>query len=228
MNAKTMDKTATNNKKANQARANSIKKVSSGNSSCKKSQTQSNKNETRNEVFNKLYATAEVTREKTRTKKEIQNEVTMRNCTFRPTLYTANSARHKKPLGDPYERLSSTNHNQYIELLQDKKAALELQHCTFSPDLPNLGRHETQSPPKDDIYKRLCDQRKIVEESRKLQKAILNAKELDNCTFSPVINQEKKEPPIKEAAYNRLYLSLIHICRCRRYAVCRSRWSPYH
>eukprot|EP00826_Nyctotherus_ovalis_P056228 TRINITY_DN7549_c0_g3_i1.p1 TRINITY_DN7549_c0_g3~~TRINITY_DN7549_c0_g3_i1.p1 ORF type:complete len:240 (-),score=74.42 TRINITY_DN7549_c0_g3_i1:15-734(-) len=25
-----------------------------------------------------------------------------------------------------------------------------------------------------------------------------------------------------------LGLSLIHICRCRRYAVCRSRWSPYH
>eukprot|EP00826_Nyctotherus_ovalis_P031001 TRINITY_DN24758_c0_g1_i2.p1 TRINITY_DN24758_c0_g1~~TRINITY_DN24758_c0_g1_i2.p1 ORF type:complete len:107 (+),score=1.20 TRINITY_DN24758_c0_g1_i2:155-475(+) len=23
-------------------------------------------------------------------------------------------------------------------------------------------------------------------------------------------------------------LSLIHICRCRRYAVCRSRWSPEH
>ena len=23
-------------------------------------------------------------------------------------------------------------------------------------------------------------------------------------------------------------LSLIHISRCRRYAVCRSRWSPYH
>eukprot|EP00826_Nyctotherus_ovalis_P024474 TRINITY_DN18926_c0_g1_i1.p1 TRINITY_DN18926_c0_g1~~TRINITY_DN18926_c0_g1_i1.p1 ORF type:complete len:108 (+),score=34.03 TRINITY_DN18926_c0_g1_i1:102-425(+) len=25
-----------------------------------------------------------------------------------------------------------------------------------------------------------------------------------------------------------IQLSLIHICRCRRYAVCRSRWSPYH
>ena len=25
-----------------------------------------------------------------------------------------------------------------------------------------------------------------------------------------------------------LMLSLIHIWRCRRYAVCRSRWSPYH
>eukprot|EP00826_Nyctotherus_ovalis_P063372 TRINITY_DN928_c0_g1_i2.p1 TRINITY_DN928_c0_g1~~TRINITY_DN928_c0_g1_i2.p1 ORF type:complete len:210 (-),score=60.16 TRINITY_DN928_c0_g1_i2:17-646(-) len=27
---------------------------------------------------------------------------------------------------------------------------------------------------------------------------------------------------------NEMKLSLIHICRCRRYAVCRSRWSPYH
>eukprot|EP00826_Nyctotherus_ovalis_P008030 TRINITY_DN12072_c0_g2_i1.p1 TRINITY_DN12072_c0_g2~~TRINITY_DN12072_c0_g2_i1.p1 ORF type:complete len:510 (+),score=105.61 TRINITY_DN12072_c0_g2_i1:61-1590(+) len=28
--------------------------------------------------------------------------------------------------------------------------------------------------------------------------------------------------------YTSFNLSLIHICRCRRYAVCRSRWSPYH
>ena len=28
--------------------------------------------------------------------------------------------------------------------------------------------------------------------------------------------------------HNSYYLSLIHIWRCRRYAVCRSRWSPYH
>ena len=27
---------------------------------------------------------------------------------------------------------------------------------------------------------------------------------------------------------NAYALSLIHIWRCRRYAVCRSRWSPYH
>eukprot|EP00826_Nyctotherus_ovalis_P010971 TRINITY_DN1285_c0_g3_i4.p1 TRINITY_DN1285_c0_g3~~TRINITY_DN1285_c0_g3_i4.p1 ORF type:complete len:159 (+),score=38.27 TRINITY_DN1285_c0_g3_i4:317-793(+) len=26
----------------------------------------------------------------------------------------------------------------------------------------------------------------------------------------------------------RCYLSLIHICRCRRSTLCRSRWSPYH
>eukprot|EP00826_Nyctotherus_ovalis_P063028 TRINITY_DN9205_c0_g1_i14.p1 TRINITY_DN9205_c0_g1~~TRINITY_DN9205_c0_g1_i14.p1 ORF type:complete len:538 (-),score=123.38 TRINITY_DN9205_c0_g1_i14:15-1628(-) len=40
----------------------------------------------------------------------------------------------------------------------------------------------------------------------------------------------KKYLARKEVACNAttLQLSLIHICRCRRYAVCRSRWSPYH
>eukprot|EP00826_Nyctotherus_ovalis_P026609 TRINITY_DN20777_c0_g1_i1.p1 TRINITY_DN20777_c0_g1~~TRINITY_DN20777_c0_g1_i1.p1 ORF type:complete len:239 (-),score=53.87 TRINITY_DN20777_c0_g1_i1:22-738(-) len=32
----------------------------------------------------------------------------------------------------------------------------------------------------------------------------------------------------KEFLDKAIELSLIHICRCRRYAVCRSRWSPYH
>eukprot|EP00826_Nyctotherus_ovalis_P021904 TRINITY_DN17151_c0_g2_i1.p1 TRINITY_DN17151_c0_g2~~TRINITY_DN17151_c0_g2_i1.p1 ORF type:complete len:409 (-),score=83.45 TRINITY_DN17151_c0_g2_i1:12-1238(-) len=33
---------------------------------------------------------------------------------------------------------------------------------------------------------------------------------------------------ITETLRKDFHLSLIHICRCRRYAVCRSRWSPYH
>ena len=32
--------------------------------------------------------------------------------------------------------------------------------------------------------------------------------------------EEKKHPNAD--------LSLIHICRCRRSTLCRSRWSPYH
>ena len=32
----------------------------------------------------------------------------------------------------------------------------------------------------------------------------------------------------REEIHSALLLSLIHIWRCRRYAVCRSRWSPYH
>eukprot|EP00826_Nyctotherus_ovalis_P034349 TRINITY_DN2844_c0_g2_i4.p3 TRINITY_DN2844_c0_g2~~TRINITY_DN2844_c0_g2_i4.p3 ORF type:complete len:217 (+),score=65.46 TRINITY_DN2844_c0_g2_i4:468-1118(+) len=38
-------------------------------------------------------------------------------------------------------------------------------------------------------------------------------------------NEEEKVKTVRE---NGISLSLIHICRCRRYAVCRSRWSPYH
>ena len=41
-----------------------------------------------------------------------------------------------------------------------------------------------------------------------------------NCL--PLENLNKLESPSPRD------LSLIHIWRCRRYAVCRSRWSPYH
>ena len=37
------------------------------------------------------------------------------------------------------------------------------------------------------------------------------------------LHLNKIESPLLKDA-----LSLIHIWRCRRYAVCRSRWSPYH
>eukprot|EP00826_Nyctotherus_ovalis_P021732 TRINITY_DN17071_c0_g1_i2.p2 TRINITY_DN17071_c0_g1~~TRINITY_DN17071_c0_g1_i2.p2 ORF type:complete len:107 (+),score=22.97 TRINITY_DN17071_c0_g1_i2:413-733(+) len=40
-------------------------------------------------------------------------------------------------------------------------------------------------------------------------------------------NKAKSEGIVLEFN-NKEDLSLIHICRCRRYAVCRSRWSPYH
>ena len=33
---------------------------------------------------------------------------------------------------------------------------------------------------------------------------------------------------IENIFFTILYLSLIHIWRCRRYSLCRSRWSPYH
>eukprot|EP00826_Nyctotherus_ovalis_P003599 TRINITY_DN10738_c0_g1_i1.p5 TRINITY_DN10738_c0_g1~~TRINITY_DN10738_c0_g1_i1.p5 ORF type:complete len:102 (-),score=36.36 TRINITY_DN10738_c0_g1_i1:15-320(-) len=40
-------------------------------------------------------------------------------------------------------------------------------------------------------------------------------------------NKKKRQDETKNVRAV-LELSLIHICRCRRYAVCRSRWSPYH
>eukprot|EP00826_Nyctotherus_ovalis_P016744 TRINITY_DN14865_c0_g1_i1.p1 TRINITY_DN14865_c0_g1~~TRINITY_DN14865_c0_g1_i1.p1 ORF type:complete len:250 (-),score=0.28 TRINITY_DN14865_c0_g1_i1:22-771(-) len=44
----------------------------------------------------------------------------------------------------------------------------------------------------------------------------------------PVVVYFEQKTHIKVVVGMVLLLSLIHICRCRRYAVCRSRWSPYH
>ena len=45
-----------------------------------------------------------------------------------------------------------------------------------------------------------------------------------------MVENEDLQKQLLEAMKNReiLELSLIHICRCRRYSLCRSRWSPYH
>eukprot|EP00826_Nyctotherus_ovalis_P009114 TRINITY_DN12389_c0_g2_i2.p2 TRINITY_DN12389_c0_g2~~TRINITY_DN12389_c0_g2_i2.p2 ORF type:complete len:290 (-),score=125.37 TRINITY_DN12389_c0_g2_i2:16-885(-) len=58
---------------------------------------------------------------------------------------------------------------------------------------------------------------------------------LKDCNYTRRIKHNKELMNFdREDAKNLLsiiekdVLSLIHICRCRRYAVCRSRWSPYH
>eukprot|EP00826_Nyctotherus_ovalis_P026204 TRINITY_DN2046_c0_g3_i3.p2 TRINITY_DN2046_c0_g3~~TRINITY_DN2046_c0_g3_i3.p2 ORF type:complete len:119 (-),score=33.96 TRINITY_DN2046_c0_g3_i3:21-377(-) len=50
----------------------------------------------------------------------------------------------------------------------------------------------------------------------------------EDLAGSEILNAMIEDFRIKEMSGPIEYLSLIHICRCRRYAVCRSRWSPYH
>eukprot|EP00826_Nyctotherus_ovalis_P019839 TRINITY_DN1616_c0_g1_i1.p2 TRINITY_DN1616_c0_g1~~TRINITY_DN1616_c0_g1_i1.p2 ORF type:complete len:147 (+),score=33.88 TRINITY_DN1616_c0_g1_i1:257-697(+) len=58
----------------------------------------------------------------------------------------------------------------------------------------------------------------LNESKKRAELELLKLKEINATTAkSHSINTSKEHE-----------LSLIHICRCRRYAVCRSRWSPYH
>eukprot|EP00826_Nyctotherus_ovalis_P004355 TRINITY_DN10939_c0_g1_i2.p1 TRINITY_DN10939_c0_g1~~TRINITY_DN10939_c0_g1_i2.p1 ORF type:complete len:309 (-),score=70.44 TRINITY_DN10939_c0_g1_i2:16-942(-) len=54
----------------------------------------------------------------------------------------------------------------------------------------------------------------------------LAGKSAEETLFQIDIFEAERKEHTEE--YLILTLSLIHICRCRRYAVCRSRWSPYH
>eukprot|EP00826_Nyctotherus_ovalis_P039153 TRINITY_DN3739_c0_g1_i18.p1 TRINITY_DN3739_c0_g1~~TRINITY_DN3739_c0_g1_i18.p1 ORF type:complete len:419 (-),score=102.05 TRINITY_DN3739_c0_g1_i18:13-1269(-) len=74
--------------------------------------------------------------------------------------------------------------------------------------------------------------RQMKGEQQKLRREI---EEETECTHKPRLNKfpnylkthSKLNKTLCEKKEYK-YLSLIHICRCRRYAVCRSRWSPYH
>eukprot|EP00826_Nyctotherus_ovalis_P017038 TRINITY_DN14979_c0_g2_i1.p4 TRINITY_DN14979_c0_g2~~TRINITY_DN14979_c0_g2_i1.p4 ORF type:complete len:100 (-),score=10.78 TRINITY_DN14979_c0_g2_i1:17-316(-) len=56
-----------------------------------------------------------------------------------------------------------------------------------------------------------------IEERSKKMFQVINANQFGKLNLNEII---------RKRSHNKL--SLIHICRCRRYAVCRSRWSPYH
>eukprot|EP00826_Nyctotherus_ovalis_P006856 TRINITY_DN11673_c0_g1_i2.p1 TRINITY_DN11673_c0_g1~~TRINITY_DN11673_c0_g1_i2.p1 ORF type:complete len:315 (-),score=71.65 TRINITY_DN11673_c0_g1_i2:20-964(-) len=75
------------------------------------------------------------------------------------------------------------------------------------------------------------EQRAGAETSKERCVASVNGK--GNCDLKKLLRVTRKNLSMTKE-YNKIALSmmyklsLIHICRCRRYAVCRSRWSPYH
>eukprot|EP00826_Nyctotherus_ovalis_P050167 TRINITY_DN6122_c0_g1_i14.p2 TRINITY_DN6122_c0_g1~~TRINITY_DN6122_c0_g1_i14.p2 ORF type:complete len:340 (+),score=77.55 TRINITY_DN6122_c0_g1_i14:1099-2118(+) len=105
----------------------------------------------------------------------------------------------------------------------------EITANTTSKTLPSKERK------KEIIQKRKLDLRntiplnKVISSCKDRAKAVLsNAKPFSSNAlyFSeefPLENKNKNKEKVNPAV---AYLSLIHICRCRRYAVCRSRWSP--
>eukprot|EP00826_Nyctotherus_ovalis_P062221 TRINITY_DN8968_c0_g1_i2.p1 TRINITY_DN8968_c0_g1~~TRINITY_DN8968_c0_g1_i2.p1 ORF type:complete len:176 (-),score=31.07 TRINITY_DN8968_c0_g1_i2:12-539(-) len=70
--------------------------------------------------------------------------------------------------------------------------------------------------------KKVVHKRKTIEQIRALQDELSGIDSLDKARLGEVA---EKTGLTSGQVYK---LSLIHICRCRRYAVCRSRWSPYH
>eukprot|EP00826_Nyctotherus_ovalis_P007911 TRINITY_DN12035_c0_g1_i7.p1 TRINITY_DN12035_c0_g1~~TRINITY_DN12035_c0_g1_i7.p1 ORF type:complete len:112 (-),score=20.49 TRINITY_DN12035_c0_g1_i7:25-360(-) len=71
-----------------------------------------------------------------------------------------------------------------------------------------------------------------AEKAKQLRKLRDYHLKLNNITENKTINtrmaRNSSANLINLISHTIKKLSLIHICRCRRYAVCRSRWSPYH
>eukprot|EP00826_Nyctotherus_ovalis_P029388 TRINITY_DN23214_c0_g2_i1.p2 TRINITY_DN23214_c0_g2~~TRINITY_DN23214_c0_g2_i1.p2 ORF type:complete len:177 (-),score=63.60 TRINITY_DN23214_c0_g2_i1:10-540(-) len=68
---------------------------------------------------------------------------------------------------------------------------------------------------------------------RRIQEKLIELSSSESRIIDETETKMRELAADREKRLNRLRdevmsLSLIHICRCRRYAVCRSRWSPYH
>ena len=155
--------------------------------------------------FYNLYNTAFKNQEKLKMKREVRDKETLKGCTFSPQMATKNSSYNNQNLGNSFQRLTTINPKLQQETLSDQKQILETQHCTFSPDLPNLKKNHTYNSSNGEGYKRYHHERKIIEENNKLKKEILDAKKLDPCTFNPKINNDKKELHKRNSTYEKLY-----------------------
>eukprot|EP00826_Nyctotherus_ovalis_P004480 TRINITY_DN10977_c0_g1_i1.p3 TRINITY_DN10977_c0_g1~~TRINITY_DN10977_c0_g1_i1.p3 ORF type:complete len:108 (+),score=27.18 TRINITY_DN10977_c0_g1_i1:243-566(+) len=69
--------------------------------------------------------------------------------------------------------------------------------------------------------------KEIIKMMEHIDKQIANVKE-KQCEIVTINIIFPSQLSTTSISYYVSWLSLIHICRCRRYAVCRSRWSPYH
>eukprot|EP00826_Nyctotherus_ovalis_P008755 TRINITY_DN12274_c0_g2_i1.p1 TRINITY_DN12274_c0_g2~~TRINITY_DN12274_c0_g2_i1.p1 ORF type:complete len:161 (+),score=21.41 TRINITY_DN12274_c0_g2_i1:61-543(+) len=111
---------------------------------------------------------------------------------------------------------------------QKKYEAKEFIECTTTAEKhktrakeDNSGKSEDGSYLRKNVKATVPRPFKMLERQKSQcikQKDILNQKAAEE---EYLINYKFVAKPVPE-------LSLIHICRCRRYAVCRSRWSPYH
>eukprot|EP00826_Nyctotherus_ovalis_P062465 TRINITY_DN9039_c0_g1_i4.p1 TRINITY_DN9039_c0_g1~~TRINITY_DN9039_c0_g1_i4.p1 ORF type:complete len:177 (+),score=40.62 TRINITY_DN9039_c0_g1_i4:143-673(+) len=118
---------------------------------------------------------------------------------------------------------------------QSRMCAQKCKACLIENSKP-----ETQLPDKakmkEEERKRLYeDDRKMLEHSARAEKEYQDTQAAKREQLKK-IQQENLQAAILKKSERALHkitskenlLSLIHICRCRRYAVCRSRWSPYH
>eukprot|EP00826_Nyctotherus_ovalis_P031579 TRINITY_DN2525_c0_g1_i7.p1 TRINITY_DN2525_c0_g1~~TRINITY_DN2525_c0_g1_i7.p1 ORF type:complete len:839 (-),score=257.71 TRINITY_DN2525_c0_g1_i7:25-2541(-) len=96
------------------------------------------------------------------------------------------------------------------EDIQNKINVRQLEIDTLNKDIVAWKQVSTNVAAENDALKKIIEA--LEEKNKKLAESLNSHLEHRNKE-----NQERV-----------IYLSLIHICRCRRYAVCRSRWSPYH
>eukprot|EP00826_Nyctotherus_ovalis_P017842 TRINITY_DN15276_c0_g1_i7.p1 TRINITY_DN15276_c0_g1~~TRINITY_DN15276_c0_g1_i7.p1 ORF type:complete len:243 (-),score=73.91 TRINITY_DN15276_c0_g1_i7:15-743(-) len=95
-----------------------------------------------------------------------------------------------------------------------KQFGIQSEAELVSGSINELSKFHTVKKDKDDILERI---------QKSLTLLVQKHRKLFERNLTEDIRTKRAS-----AYYIVAYLSLIHICRCRRLLTCRSRWSPYH
>eukprot|EP00826_Nyctotherus_ovalis_P002776 TRINITY_DN10559_c0_g1_i8.p2 TRINITY_DN10559_c0_g1~~TRINITY_DN10559_c0_g1_i8.p2 ORF type:complete len:179 (-),score=28.02 TRINITY_DN10559_c0_g1_i8:17-553(-) len=171
------------------------------------------------EVFLKPHKFSELDR-----RTSIKNEATNTNETFRTKLtHFANLL----PRSDPsFKSYSRTRINLTTQAVCSAKHTLN----ASTGFQPLIGRNEVAV--KNDMPVRCSVKRNgiVAGYAVNTNQGLVRTYNEDRVAIVlNIVQPASSTVPWPKCSFFGVYdLSLIHICRCRRYAVCRSRWSPYH
>eukprot|EP00826_Nyctotherus_ovalis_P022544 TRINITY_DN17455_c0_g2_i1.p1 TRINITY_DN17455_c0_g2~~TRINITY_DN17455_c0_g2_i1.p1 ORF type:complete len:242 (-),score=30.30 TRINITY_DN17455_c0_g2_i1:15-740(-) len=152
----------------------------------------------------------------------------------RPLKRAVDRVGYHKTAGDGFnlELPDSDNYEGMLELMQDIK---EILNQSTESEVQKLDTTATETPDKPQVIRTKLRKPSMILRKTKVRAPVKKAASEKLGTSFPQHRPSTKPPQrfprprlFAKRLLERCDLSLIHICRCRRYAVCRSRWSPYH
>ena len=150
------------------------------------------------DVFNRLHENAVKLQNKKVFLGKIKDINEIQYCTFKPYINKDDSNKYISM----YERLIQKDLLTKTKYYEAKKAAHELEHCTFHPELMN----DRPDNRKGSVYERLHNDFKNDKKAkfyRELAKD--DKKEMEECTFSPSINDYKRNQDSSRKRFEELY-----------------------
>ncbi|KAF1315985.1 hypothetical protein FI667_g15689, partial [Globisporangium splendens] len=109
-------------------------------------------------IFERLYEEKDKVKEKIELSEELKMQKEMVECTFRPQIETSPTKNHpnSQPAVPIWERLLSYDKNQVVEEREKLREQMEMQECTFKPEVKPLDTFAPKRSPSTGIFDRLA------------------------------------------------------------------------
>lgn len=163
-------------------------------------------NEQNTSIFDKLHEDARYKQETQQQNEMIKQSQELKHCTFRPKVCSVTNIQEK----DVYSRLAESDRSRKLQIYEAQKELNDTKNCTFQPEIQGkkspLACNRSVGSDQEPAHVRLHRQAEIKDHARQNREITKKEKELDECTFAPLINtSQMKERSRSKGRIEELY-----------------------